>query len=449
MSLENMFMARSVAVIGASTTPGKTGHTILKNIIDGGYTGEVFPVNPRATEILGKKAYRDLTSIGHPVDLMVVVVPAPAVPGIMAEARQAGIKAAVIITGGFGEIGNTQMEKNIVEEARAGGIRIVGPNSQGFNYTHNNLCATWPLVTRKGPIAIVSQSGTVGAAISGWAEEEGLGISGFVGLGNKSDVSELELMEFFGQDPATKVIALYIERVKDGPAFLKIAGEIAERKPIVVLKGGRTPQGRVAAQSHTRSVAGRYEVFQAACRKIGIIPAKDVTELYDYAKAAAFLPKPPGRRFAVVTSSGGSGILATDAAVDAGFEIASLSSEVKEILKAKLPPQCVVSNPLDLTGDATSDRYLAAVETIASHAAADVYALVFGDPIPGALEAVQAMRREAPGPVGVVYIGGGQVGKDEAFRMQAQGIPVFPTPERAVKSLAALLQARKTFASVV
>lgn len=438
MSLDRLFRARSVAVVGASQTPGKTGHTILKNIVDGGFTGSLFPVNPRAQEILGLPAYPTIAAIGKPVDLAVVVVPAPAVPSVIRDAAGAGVKAAAIITGGFGEIGNRDLEREVLDLCQSAGIRVIGPNCQGFNYTGNDLCATWPLVTRKGPLAIISQSGTVGAALSGWAEEEGLGISGFVALGNKADVNETELMEFFAEDPDTKVIALYLEQVKNGREFLRVAGEVTRKKPVIALKGGRTAEGRAAAQSHTRSVAGRYEVFESACRKAGVIPAKDTIQLYDFAKAAAFLKRPEGKRVMIVTSSGGSGILATDAAVDSGLVLAGLPAEAKEALRGALPPQCVINNPLDLTGDADAARYLTAVKTLAGHRVSDVSILVFGDPIPGAREAIEEMMSAGTSVVGVVYIGGGEVGREESFKLQTHGIPVFPTPERAVRALAAL-----------
>ncbi len=439
MSLNSLFSARTVAVVGASQTPGKTGNTIVKNIVQGGYTGELYPINPRGGEMFGKPVYENLSGIGKPVDLVVIAVPAPVVPGIISEARLMGAKSAVIITGGFGEIGNTELETRVLAEAKAGGIRVIGPNCQGFNYTPNSLCATWPLYTKKGSVAVISQSGTVGAALSGWAEDDGVGVSGFVGLGNKADVSELELLEFFGNDQSTKVIAMYLERVKDGAKFLSIAGEVVKKKPVVVLKGGRTPEGRTAAQSHTRSVAGKHEVFLAACRKAGLIPARDVVELYDFSKAAAFLPKAQGKRISILTSSGGCGILAVDACVDSGFGIPKPEEVVASRLKEVLPPQCVISNPLDLTGDATSSRYLDAANVLSAGDAVDLYLMIFGDPIPGARDVVSQVMNMTKKPVGVVYIGGGEVEKAEALKMQSDGIPVFPTPERGVRSLTAVL----------
>lgn len=438
-SLESIFWANSVAVIGASTTPGKTGYVVLENLIRGGYRGDIYPVNPRAERILGLNAYPSLSAVRRPVDLGIFVVPGELVPDLIDEGRQAGMKGAVVISGGFGEVGAAALEADLVERANRAGIRLIGPNCQGINFTPNRLCATWPLVTERGPIAVISQSGTVGAALSGWAEQEGLGITGFVGLGNKADVSELELVRFFGSDPETKAIAMYLERVKDGARFLDACREVSSSKRIVVLKGGRTPEGRRAAQSHTRSVAGRYEVFSAVCRDLGLIAAKDVESLYDSAKAAALLDQPKGTRIMLITSSGGSGILAADAATDCGLRMASLSDSARGALSSILPSRCVISNPLDLTGDASSERYEQAICALAPFDLADIYVLIFGDPIPGALDAVLKAREKTGKVVAAVYIGGGAIQSEEVASMQRHGIPAYPTPERAVKALSSLL----------
>lgn len=367
--------------------------------------------------------------------MAVFVVPGALVPGLLLEAKEAGVKGAVVISGGFGEVGNTDLERALVSNAKSCGIRLVGPNCQGINYTGNRLCATWPLVTEKGPVAVISQSGTVGAALASWAEDEGLGVSGIVSLGNKSDVSELELLEFFGHDPDTKAIAMYLERVKSGPEFLKIAKRVAPNKALVALKGGRTAHGRRAAESHTRSIAGKYEVFEAVCRDLGIKAARDVEELYDFAKAGALLPKPRGKKLMIITSSGGSGILATDTVTDCGLEMATVTPEIKRELGSILPDYCVISNPLDLTGDATAERYSAAAAVLAKHGAADIYLFVFGDPIPGVLEAVKTTSERTGCPVASIYIGGGKVQIPEVKSLHRAGLAVYPTPERAVKAI--------------
>lgn len=467
--LDSIFRPSSVAVVGASANPEKTGHTILKNILDGGFSGRVYPVNPSGGEILGLQAYPSLSCVPDRVDLAVIVVPAKAVPGVMKQAGEKGVGGAVIISGGFREVGNDGLEREVVEAARSFGIRVIGPNCQGVNYTASGLCASWPLITRRGGMAVISQSGTVGAALGEWAEDEGIGISAFVSLGNKADVNEIDLIDYFSHDPNTKVISLYIEGTRDGRRFMDVCRDALTRKPVVVLRPGRTEKGRKAAQSHTKSIAGSHMVFEAACRQVGVIRAATVEDLYDFSKALMFagrrLAAGGGRatpwsgdggarrsyKLAILTSSGGSGIIATDVAQGCGVEVPDLEPTTVERLRSALPPHCVVRNPLDLTGDTPAERYETAVMEIASAEGEDfdAFLLVFGDPIPRASEVVARLKgtlqdmasRRVRGPapdIVACYIGGGAVGKDETTRMQAAGVAVFPTPERAVRAIGAL-----------
>ncbi len=438
-TLHDVFNARSVAVVGASASPDKTGHTILRNIIDGGYAGSIYPVNPKAETILGLKCYPTLTAIPGSLDLVVIVVPAKFVPDLIDEGGRKGVKAAVVISGGFGEIGNVDLENQLKAAAARHGVRVIGPNCQGFNYTPNKLCATWPLVKSGGSIAVISQSGTVAAAMAMWAAQEDLGVSGVVALGNKCDVSELDLVEYFADDPNTRSIALYIEGIRDGQAFMKLMRSVGGRKPVVILKPGRTEKGKKAVASHTHSIAGSDEVFQGVCRQLRLARASDVTELYDFTKAFGSLQRPGGPKMLVVTSSGGSGILATDTAEQCGIDVAALDDRTKEELKKVLPGNCVIGNPLDLTGDADAARYRTAVETAARTSGADFFFLIFGDPIPGAAEIVQGLRATIPQEIVVCYLGGGETEAIEVRKMHRGGIPVFPTPERGVKAVGALL----------
>lgn len=447
-SLKSVFSARSVAVVGASPNPEKTGHTILKNIVEGGYQGSIYPINPKADTILGLNCYPSLSAVPGDVDLVVVVVPSQAVPGVMDEAGAKSAKGAVIISGGFRETGNNQLEAEVLDIAAKHQIRVIGPNCQGFNYTPQKLCASWPLVKAQGPIAVISQSGTVGATMEMWAESENIGISAFVALGNKSDVNEIDLIEFFAADPNTKVISLYIEGVKNGSRFMQTVSEIGGSTPIVVLKPGRTEKGRKAAESHTKSIAGMDQIFDAVCKQLGIIRANDITELYDYSKALGLLKKPTGNNMLVVTSSGGSGIIATDMAEENGINVIGLSDELKRELRATLPDHCVVSNPLDLTGDATADRYKKTVQIAAKDDNVDFFLLIFGDPIPGAFEIVQELKQETSKEIVVCYLGGGEVEKEEVQKMHQHGIPAFPTPERAVKAVKALLSTKNAIKGV-
>lgn len=440
--LNAVFNAKSVAVVGASANTDKTGYQVLKNIIDGGFRGSIYPINPKAEELLGLPCYAELLQVQGDIDLVVVIVPAKFVPDVMRQAAQKHAKGAVIISGGFREIGNLALEQDVMQIAQENSIAVIGPNCQGINYTPNHLCATWPLITSLGSMAIVAQSGTIGAAMAGWAEDDTIGFTSVVALGNKSGVGEIELLDYFAEDPATKVIALNIEGVADGRLFIETAERALLKKPVVVLKPGRTARGAEAAASHTKSIAGSDQIFDAVCRQIGLIRADGIAEFYDFAKVLGMLQRPSGNRLMVVTSSGGSGILAADTADDLGIRIEKPGAELIERLRAVLPNQCVLSNPLDLTGDATAQRYQDALESIVSTEQADAILVIFGDPIEGAAEMMKQILAKTQKPILAAFLGGGDVQKREVPLLHAAGIPVFPTPERAVRAFGALLKRR-------
>lgn len=439
-AIQAMFNAKCTAVVGASASADKTGHTILKNIIDGGYQGHLYPINPKSESILGIPCCPSLLDVPEDIDLVVVVVPAKAVPEVMRQAAKKNAKGAIIVSGGFRETGHTALEAEVMGIANENNMAVIGPNCQGMNYTPNHLCASWPLVTTQGSMAVVSQSGTIGAAMEGWAEDDGIGITAMVALGNKSGIGEVELMRYFTLDDATKVIALNIEGVSDGPEFIRAACDALKKKPVVLLKPGRTAKGAEAAQSHTKSIAGNDAVFDAVCRQFGIIRAEGITEFYDYCKILGMLDKPAGRRVMIVTSSGGSGILAADICEDLQLELVRLDEDIATRLTSSLPEQCVVANPLDLTGDATAERYQTAMDVAVEAENVDTYLLIFGDPIENVCETVDNLKKKTNKPVLVAYLGGGQVEKEEAKKMHARGIPVFQTPERAVRALGALVR---------
>lgn len=429
--LDAIFRPRSVAVIGASSAPEKYGHIILKNILDAGFRGPVYPVNPKAGQILGRPCARGIADLPPGVDLAVVIIPARTVPQALAEAGQRGIKAAIIISGGFAESGDegAALQREVVELARRTGMRVVGPNCQGVNNPHHGLCASWPLLTEGGEIAVISQSGTVGAALMDWASQERLGCSTLVSLGNRADVDETDLIDYLAHDPHTRAVAAYLEGIQDVDRFRRVVSGCP--KPIVILKAGRTAEGRRAAESHTRSLAGRDELYSALFRQLRVHRADSVEDLYDFAKALAYLPRPTGRRILTITSSGGSGILATDWAEWSGLAIAPLPDQVAEALRGLLPPHCIVANPLDLTGDATAALCRKVVDATAAHV--DYQVIIFGDPILDAAEVV------TPGaPQLVIFLGGADVERRERERMHLKKVPVFPSPERGIRALARL-----------
>lgn len=439
--MEKLFHPSSVAVVGASKEEGKLGNTILRNLVEAGCKATVYPVNPKADEILGLKTYPSVDAIPGQVEMAVIVVPANVVPGVMEQCATKGVKAAVVIAGGFREIGaeGQKLENDLVQIATAAGIRVIGPNCQGINNPHHGLCATWPLVKQKGPIAIIAQSGTVGAAIACWAEEEGIGISKCVALGNRVDVNECDLIEHFGDDPNTKAIAIYIEGVADGDRFVRVCSSVSKRKPIIALKGGRTPAGMKAMESHTKSLAGRDEVFDAVCRRAGIIRVDTLEQLFDVAKISCFVNPPRDPGVLIVTSSGGSGILASDKAQQLGLKLPAPSQEAKLKLGAQLPSQCILSNPFDLTMT-TADKYQLVVKETVSNPEIGAFLAIFGDPIPGAAEAIDGARKLTDKPIVVCYLGGSDVEEVERIKMHGIGIPVFPSPERAVVALHGLFK---------
>ncbi len=442
--LDLLFNARSVAVVGASANPEKLGYEILNNLINMGYAGPIYPINPKADEILGLKAYPSLTAVGKPIDLIGVIVPGKFAPGVIEEAGKLGVKNAVVISGGFREIGNDDLEAAMVAAAEAGGVGIIGPNCQGINYPANKLCLSWPLIKRKGGLALICQSGTIAAALGDRADKEGIGIAGLVALGNRCDIDESDLIEFFGADPNTDVIAVYLEGIRDGKKFMEVGKRVGKIKPVLVLKGGRTERGRKAAESHTKSIAGRGEIFDAALRKVGFEKVESIDELYDCAKVLAAEKKRPGKRVQVLTSSGGSGIVAVDILEELGLDVAPLSEAGRKRLAETLPSHCVIGNPLDLTGDTPAERYKEAVLALAeTEPEIDLYLLIFGDPIPRATENCTEIKAAVDRPLVACYIGGGEVEEVEFKQMNSLKIPTFPTPERAARAARSILTGQK------
>jgi len=441
MTLKNFFEPSSVAVIGASREPGKLGHEILHNIIEAGFKGKVYPVNPKADEILGLKCYPSIKEVPAKVDLAVIIVPARFVPSVIADCGAKDIRAVIVISGGFRESGPSgeELERQMLEAAKRAKIRVIGPNCQGVNSAAAGLCASWPLVKVKGPISIISQSGTISAALACWAGEEGIGICKLVALGNKCDVDETELLAYLTDDHETKAIALYIEGVRDGRKFMKVAKAATDKKPVVVLKGGRTAKGAEAVLSHTRSLAGSDAIFDAVFKQVNIIRADNVEELYDVCKGFVSLPLPKNKNVVIVTSSGGCGILATDACEELGLDVVDLPSKVRDILKDKLPPECILRNPLDLTGSATSQMYDEVLTALNTADNINSIIVVVGDPMPDIAEVITKHFNQGKTLVPVM-LGGGEVEVKERKKLQKMHIPTYQDPARAARTLAALVR---------
>ena len=434
--LDAILKPKSVAVIGASTSPDKIGYEILKNILDSGFKGPVYPINPKAEVILDLLCHKSVKDIADAPDMAVIIIPARFVPQAVKECGEAGVKGAVIITGGFSEADDEgeALQNQVVVAAQEFGVRIIGPNCQGVNNPHHPLCASWPLLTCQGKIALISQSGTVGAAMMDWLSEDKLGTAGFVSMGNRADVDEADLIAYFNQDDNTEVIAAYIEGIKRPEEFIKSVEQL--RKPLVVLKSGRTPKGKVAAESHTKALAGADAIYEALFSKYNICRAYTAEEFYDYTKALAYLKPPKGNRILFITTSGGAAILATDQAEQEGLDVSPLPEKAVETITPLIPAHAIKANPIDLTGDATAQMFGDVIEVTRKYY--DTLGVIFGDPVEDASSVVTPNANEL-----IIFYGGADVERYESERMHLKGIPVFPTPERGIKALAQILD-RKT-----
>jgi acetyl coenzyme A synthetase (ADP forming)-like protein len=348
----------SVAVIGASAEAGKIGNSVMKNLINGGYQGEIYPVNPKVDEIVGRKAYASVAEIPGEVDVAIFAIPAPLVPGALEAVGKKGTPAAILIPSGFAETGNVELQEQIVEVARRNQIRLMGPNIYGYYYTPSNLCATFCTpYDVKGPVALSSQSGGIGMAILGFARSAGVGVSAIVGLGNKADLDEDDLLTFFEQDDNTQCVAMHLEDLKDGRAFAEAATRVSKKKPVVVLKAGRTAYGARAASSHTAALAGDDKVYDDVFKEVGVVRAPGLNELLEYARALPVLPAPRGENVVIITGAGGSGVLLSDACWNNDLTLMSMPADLDAAFRKFIPPFGAAGNPVDITGGEPPSTY--------------------------------------------------------------------------------------------
>lgn len=447
MSLSKFFSPRSVAVIGASTDPGKLGHAVLHNLVHGGFCADgrkVYPINPKATAILGQAAFPTVEAVPDPIDLAVIVVPYLRVLDALKTCTRKQIPAVVIITAGFREAGlaGLEREQEVLDLARQNGIRLIGPNCLGVIDTSTPLNASFSAGTPpSGPMGFMSQSGALGTAILDWAQAGRLGLSKFVSLGNKADVSEIDLLEDWGKDDRTRVILCYIEGVPDGQAFIDVARRTAKKKPIVAIKSGVTQGGARAVSSHTGSLAGSEQAYQAAFRQAGIVRADTLEDLFDYAIGFGYLPPLRGDRVAIVTNAGGPGILATDALERAGLSLARFTPETLALLKQGLPDASSASNPVDVLGDSRSDRYRFALERVVADSNVDALLVILTPQamteIEPTAQVVIDLAAAATIPVIACFMGESRVAPAAAM-FAARHLPNFPFPERAASVLKAM-----------
>lgn len=363
MSFDCLFNPESLAVIG-SVSPGKLGAVLLQQIIDGGYQGKMYAVNPKAEGLGSAEGIKSLKCIDHPIQLAVIVSPPSTVISVLEECGCAGVKAAVVITSGFSEIGNRAGEVDLKKIACKYGIRFIGPNCAGIVNTSHNLYPTLELRPTKGAVALVSQSGALGGVVLGWAKQQELGISKFISYGNGADLNEVDFLNYLADDVETKVVALYIESVSNGRAFMKALMACSSKKPVVVIKAGRTSAGKRATASHTGSMAGADAVYDTAIRQSGAIRVTSVEEMLDLCAAFVYAPLPEGNRIIIVTNSGGPGVLAADFAEELGLEITEPSPETQIKLREFLPAHCSLKNPIDLTVEGTEEGYRRTLQTV-------------------------------------------------------------------------------------
>ncbi|MEW6458539.1 MAG: acetate--CoA ligase alpha subunit [Bacillota bacterium] len=446
-NLSALFNPASVAIIGASGKPGKIGNIILKNVISSGYGGQIIPINPREKEIEGYPAYASVTEVPGSVEVAVIAVPAAGVLPVVEECGRAGVKHLVVISAGFKETGaeGLEREKELVATARKSGMRVVGPNSVGIMDTHTPLNASFAAgFPGRGEITFISQSGAMLVAILDWSLITGLGFSKFISLGNKSDLNEADFIAAVADDPTTKVILCYIEDVADGLRFLEVSSQVCRKKPIVVLKSGTSQAGAQAASSHTGALAGIDLAYEVAFRQAGVIRVPTMAELFDLAVAFAQQPVPKGDRLAIVTNSGGPGIVATDSAERQGLTIARFNKATLEALRAELPREANIYNPVDVLGDARADRYRFALEKVLADESVDsavvlVCPTATAEPGETAKAIVEVARRFPDKPLFGVYMGG-EILKEGVDILSAAGIPCYTFPETAISAMRGLAQ---------
>ncbi len=437
MTLDKLFYPRGVAVVG-SVAEGKLGYELIRQMVDGGYH-EVFPVNPKAQGVFGYIGYTKLSAIDQPVDMAVIVSPTATVPQVLADCGQAGVPAAVIITAGFSEMGNHAGEAALKRVADEHGIRFLGPNCAGIVNTHHHLYPTLETRPPTGGVSLIAQSGAVGGVFLAWAKEFGLGISKFASYGNAADLNEIDLLRYLADDADTTVVALYIETVADGREFMQAVAACARRKPVVVIKAGRTQAGQRATLSHT--LAGADAVYDAALRQCGAIRVHSVEEAFDVCKALSSVPRPAGRRVIIVTNSGGPGVMAADRAEEVGLEVAEPSPTLKEKLSVFLPPHCALKNPIDLTVEGTEDGYrktlLAALEEYDAALALNI-ATPYLDSLPLARGVCDAAQHSGK-PVLAAFLPA-QIVADSIPILESHGVPNFAAGERAATALAKMCE---------
>ncbi|MBU4241615.1 MAG: CoA-binding protein [Nanoarchaeota archaeon] len=451
--MKELFEPRSVAVIGASRNKLNVGHGVLYNLIYGGFfntkhnkpfKGKIYPVNPKAKKILDLECYASVKDVKAEVDLGVIAVKAELVPLVVRECVEKKVKALIVISAGFGELGEEgkKLQAEIAALVKSANIPLVGPNCLGIINPHFNLNASFaPAMPPTGSIGFISQSGALADSVIDWALEKNYGFSKLISYGNAADLDLNDFIAYLDKDKDTKAIAVYVESIRHGKEFMKIARSV--KKPIVVIKAGKTEQGVKAVSSHTGSLAGSYEVYKAAFKQSNVHLVENIEELFEAAEVLALLPKLKDNKIAIITNGGGAGVLTADYCFENGLILPKLSNETLSRLESKMHPAWSRSNPIDLVGDALSDRYNEAIFRVLKQK--DVYGLIviqtlqtMTDPVENAKAIISAKKHFSDKPVIAVYMGG-MFTKEGKEYLKEHNIPVFNDPEKAVKAMKALV----------
>lgn len=444
--LEGFFKPKSIAVVGASKDSQKIGHAALKNILISDYECEIYPINLREESILGLKCYKSLTDVKGPIDLVLISVPAKVVPAVMQACVKKGVKNVIIISSGFSEVGNHKLEEEVEKIVKQSDMRVLGPNTMGYKNAADGLDASFVFgVPRKGNLSLISQSGALGIGMIYLANNEFVGVSKIIGVGNKLDIDDDDLIDYFASDPDTNVIGLYIEAVKNGRAFMNSIK--ACDKPVLVVKAGRSSAGARATASHTGSMAGSDTIYSAAIKQAGGIRCRDIVELFDMARALAGQPPMMGNRVGIITNGGGLGILLTDACEESGLTVPKLSDVTTKKLDKILPDLVTANNPADLVADAGFYRYEASTRIMLEDPDIDgiIVASVHGgyarprEFTAAILKMVREKRlhEEYNKPILATWVGGKEF-EDLVYDLKSAGVPIYPSAWRTARSMMAL-----------
>ncbi|MFH1095729.1 MAG: CoA-binding protein [Candidatus Micrarchaeota archaeon] len=446
-NLDAVFYPKSVAIIGASREPYKIGHVILRNFLEGGYGGKVYAVNPHTPDVLGVKTLKRASDAPGKIDCALVAVPAPFVEHALEDSVSAGARAAVVITGGFCEVGNKEGEEKIRKLAIEHDLALIGPNCMGVLNPSARVDSVFLPIYKMGRphaggISFISQSGAVGGCIVDLAARAGVGMSKFVSYGNATVINESHLLRYLAQDGQTQSVVSYLEGVKDGPQFMESARALTRNKPLVVLKAGKSRQGAAAAASHTGSLAGSAEVYSAAFAQVGALEAQTLEELFDFAKIFA-LPPARGSRIGILTNGGGNGVLAADSVEAEGLELAKLSDESVSALRAMLPDYATPRNPLDIVGDADAARYDRALGIMLKDPGIDIVVVIVlfqTAALDSSVVNVLVKAAQQKGKPIVVVSTGGEYTELHRRILDGYGIPTYPSPSSAMRAVSRFLQ---------